>query len=78
MAIFGKSLGNGYPITAIIGNNKVMKYAQSSFISSTFWSERSGYVAALKTLEIMKKKRPWKELIVSSQRISFFLCLEME
>ena len=41
MAIFGKSLGNGYPITAIIGNNKVMKYAQSSFISSTFWSERS-------------------------------------
>ena len=57
MAIFGKSLGNGYPITAIIGNNKVMKYAQSSFISSTFGPERSGYVAALKTLEIMKKKK---------------------
>ncbi len=62
MAIFGKSLGNGYPITAIIGNNKVMKYAQSSFISSTFWSERSGYVAALKTLEIMKKKKAWKQI----------------
>jgi len=62
MAIFGKSLGNGYPITAIIGNKKVMKYAQSSFISSTFWSERSGYVAALKTLEIMKKKRAWKQI----------------
>ncbi len=62
MAIFGKSLGNGYPITAIIGNKKVMKFAQSSFISSTFWSERSGYVAALKTLEIMKKKRAWKQI----------------
>ena len=57
IAVFGKSLGNGHPITAIIGSEKIMKFSKSSFISSTFWSERSGYVAALKTLEIMKKKK---------------------
>ena len=59
IAVFGKSLGNGHPITAIIGSEKIMKFSKSSFISSTFWSERSGYVAALKTLEIMKKKKTW-------------------
>ena len=59
IAVFGKSLGNGHPITAIIGSEKIMKFSKSSYISSTFWSERSGYVAALKTLEIMKKKKTW-------------------
>tara|TARA_B100001964_G_C14230114_1_gene599600 strand:+ start:747 stop:2066 length:1320 start_codon:yes stop_codon:yes gene_type:complete len=69
MAIFGKSLGNGYPITAIIGNKKVMKYSQSSFISSTFWSEKSGYVAALKTLEVMRKKKSWKQITKKGKHI---------
>ena len=62
MATFGKSLGNGHPITAIIGKKKIMNSSQSSFISSTFWSERVGFVAALKTLEIMKKTRSWEKI----------------
>ena len=36
-----------------------MSAAKNSFISSTFWSERIGPVAALKTLEIMEKKKSW-------------------
>ena len=60
IAIFGKALGNGYAINAVVGTSKVMKYAEKSFISSTFWSERIGPTAALKTLEIMKKKKSWK------------------
>ena len=60
IAIFGKSLGNGHPITAIIGKRKVMDSSQSSFISSTYWSERVGYVAAIKTLEIMERTQSWK------------------
>ena len=59
MAWFGKALGNGYGITAIIGKREIMDYAQSSFISSTFWSERSGPVAANKTLDIMEKTKSW-------------------
>jgi len=62
MATFGKSLGNGHPITAIIGKKKIMNSSQSSFISSTFWSERVGFVAALKTLEIMEKTRSWEKI----------------
>ena len=42
-----------------------MNAAQSTFISSTFWTERLGYVAALKTLEIMEKEKSWQ--VISSK-----------
>jgi len=60
MAIFGKALGNGYAITAVIGKKKVMDVAQSTFISSTFWTERIGPTAAIKTLEVMSRTRSWE------------------
>ena len=36
IAIFGKSLGNGYAINAILGTRKVMSCAEQTFLSSTF------------------------------------------
>lgn len=60
MAMFGKALGNGYAITAIIGKREVMEAAQSTFISSTFWTERIGPTAALKTLEVMERTKSWE------------------
>ena len=62
MAIFGKALGNGYAITAIIGRREVMESAQSTFISSTFWTERIGPAAALKTLEVMDRVKSWEKI----------------
>ena len=62
MAMFGKALGNGYAITAVIGKREVMEAAQKSFISSTFWTERIGPTAALKTLEVMKKEKSWEQI----------------
>ncbi len=59
MAMFGKALGNGYAITATIGRREVMEAAQSTFISSTFWTERIGPTAALKTLEVMERTQSW-------------------
>jgi len=59
MAIFGKALGNGYAITAVLGKKSVMDYAQKTFISSTFWTERIGPTAALKTIDIMEKDKTW-------------------
>jgi glutamate-1-semialdehyde 2,1-aminomutase len=62
MAMFGKALGNGYAITATIGRRAVMEAAQSTFISSTFWTERIGPSAALKTLEVMERERSWDQV----------------
>ncbi len=59
MAMFGKALGNGYGITATIGKREVMEAAQTTFISSTFWTERIGPTAALKTLEVMERLKSW-------------------
>ena len=50
MAIFAKAISNGYPMAAIIGNREVMEAAQSTFISSTYWTERIGPAAALATI----------------------------
>jgi glutamate-1-semialdehyde 2,1-aminomutase len=60
IAVFGKTLGNGYAINAIVGRSEVMEAAQTTFISSTFWTERIGPAAALKTLEIMEKTKSWE------------------
>ncbi|NCY20347.1 aminotransferase class III-fold pyridoxal phosphate-dependent enzyme [bacterium] len=69
MAMFGKALGNGYAITAVIGKREVMETAQKTFISSTFWTERIGPTAALKTLEVMKKKASWEVLTATGKKI---------
>ena len=45
---------------AVVGKKEIMKKASNSFISSTFWSERIGPVAALKTLNLMAKYKHWK------------------
>jgi glutamate-1-semialdehyde 2,1-aminomutase len=56
MAIFGKTLGNGYAINAVIGREAVMQAAQETFISSTFWTERIGPAAAVAALAAMREE----------------------
>ena len=62
MAMYGKALGNGYAITAVVGKKEIMEAAQTTFISSTFWTERIGPTAAIKTLEIMERDETWKTI----------------
>lgn len=69
MAMFGKALGNGYAITATIGRREVMEAAQTSFISSTFWTERIGPTAGLKTLAIMERLRSWETISATGNEI---------
>ena len=51
IAVFAKAISNGYPMAAIIGKREVMQSAQSTFISSTYWTERIGPAAALATIK---------------------------
>jgi glutamate-1-semialdehyde 2,1-aminomutase len=70
MAIFGKTLGNGYAITAALGKREIMEAAQTTFISSTFWTERIGPTAALKTLEVMERTRSWERITATGKQIT--------
>lgn len=47
IAVFAKALSNGYPMASIIGKKKFMDSAQDTFISSTYWTERTGLCAAI-------------------------------
>jgi len=62
LAVFGKAMSNGYPMSAIIGKKKFMQVGQDSFISSTYWSERIGPVAALATINKMIDRKVPKHL----------------
>ena len=70
MAIFGKALGNGYAITAVIGRREIMEAAQHTFISSTFWTERIGPTAALATLGVMEQLRSWERITATGKDIT--------
>ena len=58
--ILGKALGNGYPITSVMGRSEIMDSIDKTFISSTFWTDKLGFVAALATLQEMNKVKSWK------------------
>ena len=60
LALYSKALGNGYAISALVGRASIMESAQSTFISSTFWTERVGPTAALATLREMENIQSWK------------------
>ena len=60
MAIYSKTIGNGYAICAVVGRKDVMSAAQRTWISSTFWTERIGPTAALATLKVMERVKSWE------------------
>ncbi|MAI06762.1 MAG: aminotransferase class III [Alphaproteobacteria bacterium TMED87] len=69
IAVFAKALGNGYPISAVIGKRKIMEAAQSTFISSTMWTERVGPTAAIAMIEKHKEQNIPQKLISTGSSI---------
>ena len=70
VAMFGKALGNGYAVTAVLGKREIMQAAEKSFISSTFWTERIGSSAALATLKAMGKEKSWEKITSTGESIN--------
>lgn len=52
--VIAKAMSNGYPMAAIVGKEHIMDAAQTSFISSTYWTERIGPTAAIATIKKMQ------------------------
>lgn len=58
LTVLGKGMANGYAISVVTGKKDVMMAAASKlFISSTFFPNSEGYIAALKTIEIMEREK---------------------
>lgn len=69
IAVFAKALGNGYPVAAVIGVEPVMQAAQTTFISSTSWTERIGPTAALATIKKFRRLNISQRLIALGERV---------
>jgi glutamate-1-semialdehyde aminotransferase len=69
MAIFAKSMANGYAMSAILGTEDVMQAAQSTFISSTNWTERVGPSAALATIKKYQETKTDEHIISIGQEV---------
>jgi len=58
LTVLGKAIANGYPISVVTGKEDVMMTAENKlFISSTFFPNSEGFVAALKTIEILERDK---------------------
>lgn len=69
IAVFGKAMTNGYPLSAIVGRKDVMEAAQGTFISSTFFTERIAFAATVKSIELYNKYKVWEKQIRYGQLI---------
>jgi len=54
LATFGKAMGNGWPISCIVGRREVMKIFEEAFVSFTFAGDVSAMAAAMKVLDILE------------------------
>ncbi|MES2854618.1 MAG: aminotransferase class III-fold pyridoxal phosphate-dependent enzyme [Bdellovibrionota bacterium] len=62
LASFGKSMGNGMPISAVVGRRDVMKQMEDIFFSTTFGGETLSLAASLAVIDKMKKKNVIEKL----------------
>ncbi len=63
IVVYGKAIGNGYAISAVVGKEKYMKLANKTFISSTAWTESTGFAAGIAVIDFFEKKKVSKHLI---------------
>lgn len=69
LAVFAKGMSNGYPMSAVIGKRHIMEAAQGSFISSTYWTDRAGPVAALATIRKVEREEIPTHLVSAGRAV---------
>ena len=70
IAVFAKAMANGHAMSAVIGISEIMSAANSTFISSTNWTERVGPTAALATIEKYQRYSVHEHLFWAGSRVS--------
>ena len=73
IVVYGKAMGNGFAISAIVGKKEIMDVAQDTFVSSVAWTERVGFSAALAVIKFHKNKRVFQH----NKKIGIFLKREI-
>jgi glutamate-1-semialdehyde aminotransferase len=69
LAAFGKAMGNGMPIAAIVGRAEIMRPFEEVFFSFTFGGETLALVAALATIRELQSKEVLKHIWAMGQEL---------
>jgi len=69
LATFGKGIGNGTPMAALVGKREVMQRLDDTFFSLTFGGETLGLAAALEVLRIYRSENVIGELHAVGARL---------
>ena len=69
LAVFGKGMANGYPVSAVTGRAEVMKLMEEVFFSFTFGGETLSLAAALTTMTKLQQEPVVKTLWEQGRKI---------
>ena len=70
MAAFGKAMGNGWPISCIVGRRDVMKVFEDAFVSFTFAGDVSAMAAAMKVLDVLEFGDAYARMTAAGTKLS--------
>lgn len=70
ISCFGKAMGNGMPIAAVVGREDIMQEVEEIFFSGTFGGESLSIAASLATIEKIEKNKVISYLWLYGQSIS--------
>jgi glutamate-1-semialdehyde 2,1-aminomutase len=74
IAIYGKSLANGYAVSALISDIKLKNVHEAHSKNRIDCPDRIGFAAALKTCEIIKNTTPYKTISNGEKRVFERIC----
>jgi glutamate-1-semialdehyde 2,1-aminomutase len=69
LSTFGKSMGNGFPISAIVGKARYMAEMEEIFFSSTFGGETLSLAASIAVIRKMQREPVHEKLNAMGERV---------
>ncbi len=70
LAAFGKALGNGYPISCIVGRRDIMQKFDDVFVSFTFAGDVSAMAAALAVLDQLEQGDAYARMTAAGKKLA--------
>jgi glutamate-1-semialdehyde aminotransferase len=69
LSCFSKAMGNGFPISALVGKKEIMSKSQEIFYSLTFGGENLSIAASIETLKYIDKHQVCKKINIRGNKI---------
>ncbi|MBN8939192.1 MAG: aminotransferase class III-fold pyridoxal phosphate-dependent enzyme [Rhizobiales bacterium] len=69
LSAWGKVLGNGHPISALLGSEKARQAAASIYVTGSFWFSAVPMAAAVATLNLIRSTDYLERIVAAGQRL---------